>query len=414
MINNSNQKILDYLKDLYIECMDNGDYECAQAVRLLFNNFEGNRLELKLLFTDTLLYKGLVYQNRYQLYFEEFMVKKLSYESRVYFDDDPRSFRYLHEFSTIISEYFLKKMQKLIFNTFGIENDEKNRFYYFTVIGQAYKIIPSMYFNSITLDEKINLFNRKFNLNYLIKILKQRNWNINPDSFNKIHKIINVLFSYGYYTKALSFFSFLESRNKNFPNQLKLILYSLKATILFKNEKYSDAIHYYKNSTKYLNNSIDEPLESFYNIPEKIITPSSKSYLKLERLVHIMFSLNKLERKNQYRLNLKKIEEEIYKLENEREISYIYFELSAGFREINLFKKERDFLKKAIEKNLLKHSKHFSNYVENRISDFEETQMNNKLLEIRESETEIGILFQFGELSLSSIFFKESHYFFLK
>ena len=338
----------------------------------------------------------ILHLNHYRMYFQFTDVK-----------------RHLAEALDILGWSISLKIIDLIFNTFDIEKSIDAFLYYKPLINNFLTIASLIYFNTLSLEEKLSLLNNKYNIKDFSDLVINSKHKLEP--LNWI-TFISELYNHQYHNLALNVANhFQNTEFTNLKDDLKANFYTLLGSIYRNLKNYELALEAFRNASKYVSTTP---------------TPISSLNLKLnEKNIKISFSIKFgreicsmyigecyffLDQKEQMQQMFQEVIETANKLEDKNDQFHLYLNLSIVYRTINDFTSERTILNKASD--LLNEQTKDSgiNYIEERILAFERTAMNRqKLIEIGNIEL-ANELIKLGEQSYKCFNFMESTEFFKK
>ncbi|MGQ4876300.1 MAG: tetratricopeptide repeat protein [Promethearchaeia archaeon] len=415
ILDENEQSTLLFFEKKIEESLKNNKLEDAIIYESFLKEYETKISHIEDLFIPSFPYKGIIPPQKYKYLSYSFLItnlrnyqiyKKLSLFYKLNFLSE------INELSELFSKSFTKKILNIIFEYHDIEKNIENFLNYNILINDLLSIASRIYFCRLKFNDKIKLLNKQISLYDLAENIQMNS--IEFDYFQCKNVLTALQFS-GYLKIAIFLAQkYFKTHFKDLNDEFKYNFLDTLATLYKFNENYQQSLKYYKEAYKWIDkitpykNLIDPfNLNEILDLKEDALKCSMKTR-KAIALKNIAEAYGHIENKTQMEKYFNKVNELIKKVNNE-EKNLIYWNLSFAYRRLNNFEKERYYLNQIIDTNtsFLENTK-IENYLNQRLNEFLETEMNkDKLIKI-EYEKNYNEHLYHATIAQNSFNFKES------
>ena len=403
-IQGTNEMAMEYLRALLQHYIDRNDYENIINVQSYLKEYSTSRFYASELFRSNFVYSGELSSNIYDLVLKSFLIEK-QHCYALYDIPDNLDRQLKVELSSLFAYPLKEKLRKLAFQILEVEKTPEILIEYPTFINHLLSIASMMYFTDLTLEEKLKLLNEPFEVDQLISLLTEYNYEWNFLNW-KISS--SCLINAGLQRLALEMNKIILKNHLGKINDgTKFYFYDGIATICRNLGINDKALEYYQeafNWVEVMNLSLFELGQE--NIEQQL--DKSKEYYKAICLKNMgevygqMGSIKDLEKK------FAEVEEIIPKLKNLGERYHLYINLSIASKRLFRFEKERVYLNKALDRVCNTILTEEIDYIELRTKVFNETEMSLNKLKEKEVNVTISNLIGLGDFLFGSFSFKMS------
>ncbi|MHA1767931.1 MAG: hypothetical protein ACTSVK_16920, partial [Promethearchaeota archaeon] len=266
--------VIHYLKEKEKFYLEKGDLDGAMAARSLVKEYSPpGLLTLNDLFTDRFLAKYSIHPLRYDKFINQFSLLKIKNFLK------HNSFFNLSDFFCSLelgNNYpigLIEELDQFIFDNLGLKYSIELAIQYAPLINNLLLIASSIYFESLSIEDKIKLINKDLTIDMFMNHIKQEE--IGKNYNNLIHTAI-IFIKNGAPEFSFKIMKIIEQNlMDSIEKEDKFQFYEILATNYRELEIYDEALYYYKLAWEYVEYS--KPYMTIYSI-ENFLEAKEKRY----------------------------------------------------------------------------------------------------------------------------------------
>lgn len=408
----TNSYAIIYLQQLLKHYLDKEDIENAATVQAYLKEYKTSRFYVSELFKPVFPYEEDSHPVLYEYIMKSFLLENL--ENSILYDviDNP-----LHnhpiDLENLYSYPLKEKLRMLVFQVLDVEESVDTVTQYPMFFNNLLSVASMLYFSELSLKEKLELLNTKFELNDLISLLQQYDY---PWDFWIWKLASSYLNKNRFYDLALSIYRIiLDSFMDRVEDSEKYSFLESLATVYRNLKDYEKGIYYYEEAYNWINRA---SLRSFFR-DQKGFTPIKPDFdlnyqrgICLKNIGECYGHIGNFDKMNE---KFSEAEEIIENMDVKGKKFALFKNLTIASKRMHNFELERRFLKKALNNIDDTISMSEIDDLEGRIITFEETKMSKNKLSSLEHSSEIEMLIKNGvslqkifNFDLSIMYFKEA------
>ncbi len=391
-LSGTNSYAINYLQQLLKYYLNKEDLENAANVQSYLKEYKTSRFYVSELFRTVFPYEEDSHPVLYEFILKSFLLENL--DNSVLYDVENPFIYHPVDLENLFAYPLKEKLRMNVFQVLDVEESVDTVSQYPMFFNNLLSVASMLYFTDLSLEEKLNLLNTKFEFDDLISLLQKYEykwdfwiWKLATSYLNKN----------GFYDLALDIYLIiLDSYMDQVNDSEKYSFFESLATVYRNLKNYEKAIFYYEKAYKWIKQA---SLSSFFRDIKGSTQDKPEFNLDYQKGVCLK---NIGECYGQFGNTVKmneiflQAEEVIGSLKSIGKKFALYKNLTIASKRMHNFELERDYLKKALKFI----DETISNYeiddLEDRIKTFEETGMSQKKLSSLEYRKDIEVLIKNG------------------
>jgi len=360
--NKTNEDALKYLRRRWEYYMDRGDIEGAIGAESYFREYQTGTIQYEILFSKSQLYEGVIFPQRYTYDTKAFCISKI-HNYRLYQTLTMGFPHFLGELKTFFAKPIQTKLLNVMKSLFEIEEDSEIEHEYNVFINRLLSIASLIYFQSLTIIEKIKLLNQKLSLKELINSILEKD----IKNFKSWARLVDSLSEYSFPDLAQKFIEPFQPYIENLEISDKMVTYEIIAKIYKNQGNYEESQKFIQLALKCFDNDIEKKLNKNPLFEILILSDLAEVTGKSSNVENLGKIMSKIQ-------ELKTI------LTDPREIHDAYLRISQVFRFLGKFEEERSVLNELIDLNYSETLIEEQSYIKLRINTYYSSKMDIRKL----------------------------------
>ncbi len=355
--NKTHSDALKYLQYRWENFMHQGDREEAIAAEAYFREYLTGRIHYEILFSKSQLYEGVTHPQRYTYHGRSYSINSVQ-NYRLYQTVTDNYPNFLGELKTLFAEPIKKKLISVMKSLFDIEEDSEFKDEYMVFINRLLSIASTIYFKSLSTNDKIDLLNQKLSLEKLVSVILEKG----VGDFKSWVKIIDCLNEYSFFNLAQRLIEPFKPQISILNISDKMVTYEVLAKIYRNQENYAESLKYLNLTLDCFNSDTDDVLKKTILFEILLISEIAELNGKLSDSITLAKYLTRLRELKNKLIDIKKKYEACYRI-------------SKVYKYLERFEEERAYLIELIDLNYREASSEQIIYIDLRIDAFYTTKM---------------------------------------
>jgi len=240
----TNFDAIHYLREKERIFLEKGDLDMAMAARSLLREYSSPGIfTLNDLFTDRFLAKYPIHPLKYDKFYNRYDLLKVKNFSLYNLSFNPQHFFLSSDLSDQIAEGLWTKLTNFLYNNLGLKPDKAIFLQYAPLLNNLLSIASSMYFEGLSLEEKLHLINQDLTIDVLINLIEKLEIKDDYETWRKTATIFNI---HGAPEFGLKIMKILKQRWETYiKNEDKYQFFDTLASIYRNLQFYGKALHFY-------------------------------------------------------------------------------------------------------------------------------------------------------------------------
>lgn len=405
---------IEYLKQKLENSFRDGDIDLSIVIEAEISELLNKNQSIEPYFSKAYTPSTPIFSKKYDFFMKSFEFSNLNYY-RWYHWRSENIIRHLEELIDVFGNPIRMKILDLLVKTFEIEPEYSVGKHYFMLINNLLTIASLTYFNTLSLDEKVEILNLDYKIEDYVDLIIDTKTDLEINDYLKIAKELE---TNKYHKLALKLIKFVFSNYKEeIKDSDKTFLYSILGEIHRNLKNHNKALQSFINAYKWVDKSIvynPTGNERWDKLQAEIKKSFSLRFRKGICLTYIVNCYGHLEKNEEKDKTIAAILSIIKTLKVKKEKFYLTLSLSAVYRWLHDYSSERKMLINAQNIPDIAWDDETLRYFDERGQMFEISSMKTDLLVEIEKDIEAKNFYEQGESAQRCFNFRESIDFFTR